>query len=84
MLKKIDPHELGLSPRAEINQIGPKQYAIVKNRKSRLIMSDGRKILEQAKQIQKMVKGAHVMLKTNAPLCSKTIAFLKDNKISIQ
>jgi hypothetical protein len=46
-------------------------------------MSDGNKILEKAEKIIKDRPKARVSLKTSAPICSKTTAFLKEHKIEI-
>ena len=57
--------------------------AIVKNRKSRIIMKDGEKILESAKQIQSVSPKTKVSLITNAPVCSKTTKYLFENGIKV-
>ena len=43
-------------------------------------MKDGKKILEIAKKIKTEIKTS-VFLATTAPVCSKTRAYLKENKI---
>ena len=45
-------------------------------------MNDGRKILEQAKNINKILT-TKIRLYTSAPVCGKTIEFLKKNDITI-
>jgi len=59
------------------------KIAIVKNRKSRIIMKDGLKILEMANQIKQMEKTARVVLITNAPVCGKTKAYLEGRNILV-
>lgn len=83
MGKLIDPKEFGLHPRTVVEDIGKDRFAIVIMRKSRIIMSDGKKILEKAEKIKKDRPKARVSLKTSAPICSKTVAFLKEHKIEI-
>ena len=83
MGKIIDPKTFGLHPKTVIEDIGKDRFAIIIIRKSRIIMSDGKKILEKVKAIQKVETKASVSLKTSAPLCSKTAAFLKEHKIDM-
>ncbi len=64
-------------------QVDPKCYTIVIDRKSRIIMADGRKIAEKAGKIKATEPGAEVVLKTTAPVCSKTLAFLAELGIAI-
>jgi len=47
------------------------------NKKSRIIMKDGHKIIENVKKINKIEKDAKITIKINAPLCSKTKTFLE-------
>jgi hypothetical protein len=49
----IDPKSLGLQPRIVVEDIDGNTLAIVINRKSRIIMADGRKILAHVKKIKK-------------------------------
>ena len=83
MSKLIDPKKFGLHPKTVIEDIGKDHLTIVIDRKSRIIMSDGKKILEKAEKIKKELPKATVSLKTTAPLCSKTKAFLQEHKIEI-
>ena len=46
-------------------------------------MKDGETILEQAGMIQEKSPGVQVSLKTSAPVCSKTRAFLTENGIDV-
>ena len=59
-----------------------KNIAIVVDRKSRIIMKDGYKIVEAVKQIKNKTNSC-VSLATTAPVCSKTIKFLNKNDIKI-
>ncbi len=80
MSKLIDPKKFGLHPKTVIEDIGKNHLSIVINRKSRIIMSDGKKILEKAEKIKRELPKTKVSLKITTPLCSKTTAFLKEHK----
>ena len=79
----IDPKEFGITGKTFIERVGKNHYAIVISRKSRIIMSDGRKLLDKFDLIKKTKPGAKLSLKTSTPICSKTTTFLKDHKIDI-
>tara|TARA_B100001250_G_scaffold382516_1_gene375728 strand:- start:1215 stop:1499 length:285 start_codon:yes stop_codon:yes gene_type:complete len=79
-LISISADALSLSSRTKLAIDDKQDYYIIKNIKSRIIMSDGKKILDIAKKIKKK-KNAAVFLATTAPLCSKTKKYLKENKI---
>lgn len=81
MPRIVDPGQFGLPARTALEEVDSRTLAIVIDRKSRLIMADGRKILEKAAMIRKMQPGCIVVLKTTAPVCSKTAQFLKDHNI---
>ena len=79
----VDPKSLGLHPRTVLEEITPVTLAIVINRKSRIIMADGKKIHAKAAKIKAAKPGCKVMLKTSAPVCSKTLQYLAENQIEI-
>ena len=81
-LKLIEPITVGVSNRIKIGVDINNNYYIVKNIKSRIIMKDGKKINETANTIIKETK-KNVFLATTAPVCSKTINYLNDEKIKI-
>jgi len=83
MNNQIDPKEFGITGKTVIEQLGRNHYAIVISRKSRIIMVDGRKLLDKFYLIEKAKPGAKLSLKTTTPVCSKTTAFLKDHAIDI-
>ena len=83
MLHSVDPKIFGLHPATKIDQSGEKQFVIVMNRKSRIIMKDGEKIVQKAARIIEKVPGAIVSLRTTAPVCSQTKALLKANKVAL-
>lgn len=80
---KLDPKSFNLPARTALEQVDEGSIAIVIERKSRIIMADGRKILEKARKIQEVRPAASVMLKTTAPICSKTVKFLEEQGIRI-
>ena len=59
-----------------------KNYYIIKNIKSRIIMETGKKINEIANKIRFKIKG-NVILATTAPVCSKTKQYLEEKKTNI-
>jgi hypothetical protein len=83
MKQYLDSKTLGLHPRTIVEQIGRHAIAIVLKRKSRIIMADGEKILAKAEKIKKAKPDVRVMLKTSAPVCSKTVQYLADNGIEL-
>ncbi len=64
----------------EIKESRGKIY-IIKERKSRIVMKDGEKIAALAQDIGAKNPGNKLIFKTNAPLCSKTRAFLEERNI---
>jgi len=83
MKTKIDPTQFGLSKRVRLIQTAPGEVAILIDRKSRILMKDGERILVQAETIQKHLPGTQIALWTTAPVCSKTTKFLKDKGILV-
>ena len=81
MKEQIDPKLYELPPRTVLMKRGPDEFILVINRKSRIIMKDALTILKRAEKIKEKALNALVMVETNAPVCSKSIKFLKDNGI---
>ncbi len=84
MRKIIAPDTLGLHRTVIVEQIGSQAYSLVIRRKSRIIMADGRKLLEKSNKIKESLPGATVIVETSAPVCSKTRAFLSDHGIEVR
>ena len=80
----IDAKEFGLPSRTILEQMDAKTIAIVMDRKSRIIMADGKKILAKAEKIKQQLPDVQIVLKTTAPVCSKTIRFLEDEGIKLE
>ena len=81
-LKQIDPLKLGLSKRIRVSLGLDRNYYIIKNIKSRIIMKDGKKIVETASIIKNQTS-KQVFLATTAPVCSKTKTYLISKDIQI-
>ncbi len=81
--KAVDPKKFGLHYRTVLQQLDPGTLALVMDRKSRIIMADGRKILEKIEKIQQVQPETRVVLKTSAPVCSKTLALLKEHGVAV-
>ena len=82
-MKKIDPKLYGLHSRIILRK-NKKDIYIVIDRKSRIIMKDGHRILEIVKKIRDSETGKNVSVLSGAPVCSKTQKFLTENNISIK
>ena len=80
-MKRIDPKKFNLSKKVVIKKT-TNSLSIIINRKTRIIMKDGRRLLEQANQIKK-VSNKPVSIITTAPVCSKTKTFLSNNNVEI-
>jgi hypothetical protein len=83
MSKTVDPKNFGLPSKNVIEEISHNHLAIVISRKSRVIMADGRKILEKTNKIKKVKPGSRISVRITGPLCSKTKQFLKENNIEV-
>lgn len=83
MKKNIDPGIFGLSNKVKLTEIDKNNIAIIKKRKSRIIMTDGNNILKQANKIKEKQPGLKISLIISGPICSKTVNFLKTNDINI-
>ena len=75
--------DYGLPPRTVLEQLDDDIFAIVVDRKSRIVMADGRKILDKCEKIRQVNSAAKVVLKTSAPVCSKTLKLLESSGVSV-
>ena len=82
-MKKIDPRLYNLHSRIILRK-NKKDIYIVINRKSRIIMKDGHRILKIVKKIRDFETGKNISVLSGAPVCSKTQKFLTENKITIK
>ena len=83
MSKPLDPELYGLPKRTVLEKKGQTIYIVI-DRKSRIIMADGKKMMQKVEAIRSVEPKAKVGLKISAPLCSKTKVFLEEAGISIQ
>jgi hypothetical protein len=83
-MKHIDPKRYKLSSRTILRQIGKNNISIIINRKSRIIMKDGQRILKQAQAIHRINSNMIITVITSAPICSKTRSFLLEKNICIK
>lgn len=84
MKRNVDPNLFGLPGRTVIEQVDAKTFAIVIDRKSRIIMADGRKIRDKAAKMKQVLADISVVVKTSAPVCSKTLRFLEEENIQVE
>lgn len=81
MTEYLDPISLGLPAKTTVEEIDRNTLAIVIKRKSRIIMADGIKILAQVSKIRGAKPEMNVILKTTAPICSKTLQLFDNNEL---
>ncbi len=83
-MKNIDPTQYNLSSRVDLRQDRSGDLLIIIDRKSRIIMKDGIRVLEMVKQINKIDPKKNISVRTSAPICSKTKKLLLENSIMIK
>jgi len=81
-MKNIDPTQYNLSSRVDLRQDRSGGLLIVIDRKSRIIMKDGIRVLEMVKKINKIDPKKNISVRTSAPICSKTKKLLLENNIT--
>ena len=80
-MQKLEPQSYGLNTRTKLVRVD-NSIGIIIDRKSRIIMKDGHRIVKQAHAIQ-IKNNKPVILITSAPVCSKTKQYLSANNILI-
>ena len=80
-MQKLEPQSYGLNNRTNLVRVD-NSIGIIIDRKSRIIMKDGHRIVKQAHAIQ-IKNNKPVILITSAPVCSKTKQYLSANNILI-
>ena len=83
-MKKVDPIQYNLHSRVDLRQNKEGALFIVVDRKSRIIMKDGHRILEMVNTISREDQSKKVSIRTSAPVCSKTKKFLLESGIVIK
>ena len=83
-MKTVDPKKYNLSSRVSLQENSSNELCIVINRKSRIIMKDGYRILEIAEKIKQVENKRKVKVLFSAPVCSKTRAFLNKKGLCLE
>ena len=83
-MKTVDPKKYNLSSRVSLQENASNELCIVMNRKSRIIMKDGYRILEIAEKIKHVENKRKVKVLSSAPVCSKTKAFLNKKGLCLE
>ena len=81
-MKNIDPTQYNLSSRVDLRQDRSGDLLIIIDRKSRIIMKDGIRVLGMVKKINKIDPKKNISVRTSAPICSKTKKLLLENNIT--
>ena len=79
---KIDPRKYNLSTRTALFKRA-NEIIIVLDRKSRIIMKDGRRIADQSRSIRAVEPRISIAVAASAPVCSKTRAYLNKTGIAL-
>ena len=79
----IDPKKYGLHPRVKLKGSG-KEIFILIERKSRVIMKDGNRILQMAEKIKQASPTKKISVLSTAPVCRKTEQLLLKNNITVK
>ena len=82
-MKNINPADYNLHPRTRLLGENKKIFIVI-DRKSRIIMKDGHRIVEIANKIKSVKNKKSVGVMSNAPVCSKTKKFLINNGIVVK
>ncbi len=83
-IKQLNTNDFNLGSRLVLLQLSDNEIAIVKKRKSRIIVKDGLLIIKQAntiKEVKPEVKISIIISGNN--ICSKTVKLLDNNEIKI-
>jgi hypothetical protein len=83
-METIDPIHYNLSPRTKLLKDESGTFFILVDRKSRVVMKDGHRVVSIAEHIKEVNQNTSISLLTSAPICSKTKKFLLQNNITIQ
>jgi hypothetical protein len=84
MSTNLDPKKFGLPPRTDLVKEEDGSIWLVIDRKSRIIMADGRRILEKINKIKALEPKTKIGLMTSAPVCGKTTLFLGEQGVEIR
>ena len=79
----INPKTYGLQPKVKLKKEKSVVFVVI-NRKSRVIMKDGHRILKMVKKIKQIETNKSFGVLTSAPICNKTKEFFFENDIIIK
>ena len=79
----VNPKTYNLSSRIKLLQDSAGSLFIVIDRKSRIIMKDGIRVVKIAEHIKEVNQNKKISLLTSAPVCSKTKILLLKNNILV-
>ncbi len=79
----LNPADYNLPARTKLRTIAENHIAIVKLIKSRIIQKDAVKIVEMCRQIQSVDSGLKVSLVCTSSICSKSLALLQREGVSV-
>ncbi len=77
-----NPEKFGLAARYQVGLLTNGMPVLLIARKTRIIMKDGLRIMELLKTITKKT-GKQPSFAHTGPICSKTLAFLRENDITV-
>ena len=75
-MQPIDPRTYNLPPKTKLLQDNSGSFFVLIDRKSRVVMKDGHRVVKIAENIKKVNQNKKISLLTSAPVCSKTKKFL--------
>ncbi len=81
-MKRLNPKNFNIKSNIYIEDRGD-NVCIIINRKSRIIMKDGERILGYVKAIKGALRKP-ISIETSAPVCSKTKAYLQTQSVLIK
>ena len=82
-MKPVDPKTYNLSPRTKLLENNKGFLFVIIDRKSRVVMKDGNKIVKIVEDIRKVNQNKKISLLTSAPVCSKTKKHLSKYSIPV-
>ena len=82
-MQPIDPKTYNLPPKTKLLQDNTGSLFVLIDRKSRIVMKDGHRVVKIAEDIKKVNQNKKISLLTSAPVCSKTKKFLLKYSIPV-
>ena len=79
----IDPKKYGLHQRVKLRGSGKEIFVLIE-RKSRVIMKDGNRIIQMAEKIKQANPTKKISVLSTAPVCGKTEQLLLKNSITVK